>query len=158
MDLVKAVLCGVSDTRLLADHKPSAAPLHNLIKVYREKSAHNDNAPNLTDLSTGLDLKEGIEKLSEEDQIVLLHQYLVDSKRILPEETPAQIEDRQLKRFVIKAAVWIIGFIAVMLFGAVTAIAYRSGVLPSNEVIGTFLEFAGEIVHVIFEGPRLPGG
>lgn len=153
MGLVKEVLSGVSDGRLLVDHKPGASPLQTLIKTYREKSAHNDNAPNLTPTSTGLDLKEGIEKLSIEDQVSMLYAYLSDSKRIVPMETAEQLEDRKFRRWTLKAIVWVICFAIVMLFGAVTAIAVRTGALPSNEVVGTFLEFAGEIVHVIFAGP-----
>ena len=157
MGLVKEVLSGVSDVRLLADHHPGTSPLQTLIKTYREKSAHNDNAPNLTATSTGLDLKEGIEKLPVEDQVGMLYIYLTDSKRIVPVETPEQLEDRKLRHWVIKAIIWVISFMGVMLFGAITAIAVRTGVLPSNEVVGTFLELAGEIVHLIFEGPTLPG-
>jgi hypothetical protein len=153
MGLVKDVLSGVSDTRLLADHKPGKSPLQTLIQTYREKSSHNDNAPNLSATSTGLDLKEGIEKLSLEDQVSMLYLYLTESRRIIPLETPDQVEDRKLRRVGFKAFVFVSSFIAIMFFGAVAAIAYRSGVLPSNEVFGTFFEFAGEIVHLIFAGP-----
>jgi|SRR6185312_2715385 len=153
MGLVKEVLSGVSDTRLLADHSPGHSPLKTLIQTYREKALHNDNAPNLTAGSTGLDLKEGIEKLSIEDQVSILYVYLIDSKRIVPMETPDQLEDRKFRRWTLKAIVWVIAFMSVTLFGAVAAIAYRSGAIPSNEVISAFLEFAGEIVHLIFAGP-----
>lgn len=157
MDLVREVLNGVADARLLTDHHAGATPLHNLVKSYREKSAHNDNAPNLTDVSVGDDLKSGIGKLPVEDQVSMLYQYLVDAKRIMPTETTEQIEDRKTKRWMIKAFVWVLSFITVMLFGAVTAIAVRSGAAPSNELVSTFLEFAGEIVHVIFAGPGKVG-
>lgn len=152
MDLVKQVLNGVSDTRLLSDHHPGASPLQDLIKTYREKSAHNDNAPNLTDLSTGQDLKEGLEKLAVEDQVTMLYEYLCAAKRLVPKETPDQIEERQLKRTAVKAFIWVSGVVVIMLIGAVTTIGVRSGLAPSNELVGTYLEFAGEIAHLIWGG------
>jgi hypothetical protein len=153
VDLVREVLNGVADERLLSNHHAGATPLQNLVKTYREKSAHNDNAPNLTDVSVGSDLKSGIGNLPVEDQVSMLYQYLVDAKRIVPAETVDQIEERKLKHTAIKAFIWVAGFVVVMLFGAVTTIAVRTGAAPSNELVSTFLEFAGEIVHLIFAGP-----
>lgn len=153
MDLVRQVLNGVADNRLLKDHKSGPSPLQHLIETYREKSAHNDNAPNLTDVSVGQDLKHGIEQLPCEDQVQMLYKYLVDARRLTPEESPAEVEDRKMKHWSIKAFIWVASFVIVMTFGAVTAIAVRSGVAPSNELVSTFLEFAGEIVHLIFAGP-----
>lgn len=151
MDLVREVLSGVSDTRLLVDHKEGPTPLHDLIKSYTAKAAHNDNAPNLTETSVGTDLKDGIEKLECEDQVEMLHDYLVKAKRILPTETEAQIEERRVKNLAVRSFIYVTILVVVLFIGAITAIAVRSGRLPSNEVFGTFLEFVGEIVSFIWE-------
>lgn len=151
MDLLRSVLDGVSDTRLLSDHKEGATPLRGLVTAYTAKALHNDNAPNLTDLSTGADLKAGIEKLEIEDQVLLLTDYLEKCKRIVPRESEDQIEERKLKNFAIKSFIYVTILVIVLFIGSVTTIAVRSGRLPSNEVLSTFLEFAGEMASLIWE-------
>ncbi|MDR3392337.1 MAG: hypothetical protein P4L77_11445 [Sulfuriferula sp.] len=151
MDLLRSVLDGVSDTRLLSDHKEGATPLRHLISEYTAKALHNDNAPNLTELSTGADLKAGIEKLEIEDQVIMLSDYLEKCKRIVPRESADQIEERKLKTFAIKSFIYVSITVVVLFIGSVTTIAVRSGRLPSNEVLSTFLEFAGEIAGLIWE-------
>lgn len=151
MDLVREVLKGVSDTRLLTDHKEGPSPLKDLIKAYSAKAAHNDNAANLTELSVGTDLKDGIEHLECEDQVELMHDYLVKAKKILPTETEAQIEERRIRNLAVRSFIYVTIVVVVLFIGAITAIAVRSGKLPSNEVFGTFLDFAGEIVSLIWE-------
>lgn len=151
MDLLRSVLDGVSDTRLLSDHKDGPTPLRHLITEYTAKALHNDNAPNLTDLSTGADLKAGIEKLEIEDQVVLLSDYLEKCKRIVPRESETQIEDRKLRNLAIKSFIYVTITVIVLFIGSITTIAVRSGRLPSNEVLGTFLEFAGEMASLIWE-------
>jgi hypothetical protein len=151
VDLLRSVLDGVSDTRLLSDHKDGPTPLRHLITEYAAKALHNDNAPNLTDLSTGADLKAGIEKLEIEDQVILLTDYLEKCKRIAPRESEDQIEERKLKSLAIKSFIYVSVAVVVLFIGSVTTIAVRSGRLPSNEILSTFLEFASEIVSLIWE-------
>lgn len=151
MDLVRTVLAGVSDGMKLSDHKAGPTPLHRLLKLYEEKASRNDAAPNPTPDFTGADLKNGIEKLSVEDQVELVYGYLENCNRLAPIESPAEVEDRKLKHLAVKIFLWGSLVVILMLFGAVTAIAVRTGALPSNEVVSTFLEFAGDIVDVIWE-------
>lgn len=150
MALLNQVLEGVSDSRLLNDHREGPSPLRSLIKAYTEKAAHNDNAPNLTDQSTGHDLKLGISKLEPEDQMILLYDYLVGCKRIIPPECESEKEDRKLRHTAIRWVIATFCLMGMMLFGAVTSIAVHRGIAPSNEVVSTFLETAGEVAEFIF--------
>lgn len=158
MSLVERVLDGVSDVRLLSDHRQGStpSPLQQLIADYSELSAHNDNAPNLTELSTGADLKTGIQKLDIEQQVKLLYRYLVNAKR-LNDESPAELEDRKMRHWSIKFAMWCFAFVVVMLLGAVTAIAVRTGAAPSNELVSTFLDTASGVVRLLFSSGHSGG-
>jgi hypothetical protein len=150
VSLINEVLEGVSDTRLLTDHKQGPSPLQSLITDYNDKASHNDNAPTLTSLSTGLDLKEGISKLDVEEQVCLLYKYLVDSKRIVHAEEPPEHEERKLKSLGLRVAIYSLSVITIMLFGAFAAIAVKSNTIPNSDLLATFLETVGEFADVIW--------
>ncbi len=151
MCLTDQVLLGVSDKRLLTDHQKGATPLQGLMQAYTLKAARNDNAPNLTDLSTGLDLKSGLQKLEPEDQVELMYGYLVSANRLL--STVAE-DQRKLRNWVVKIFVGVFAAGTLLTFGAVTSIAVRTGAAPSNDLVGGFLDMAGDIAHVIFTSSK----
>jgi hypothetical protein len=155
VSLVRQVLAGVSDTRLLLDHKEGATPLRALIKAYDEKSSHNDNAPNLTPTSTGEDLKSGIEKLLPDEQVEVLNSYVafgqvVPVKHHEHEKEEEAVEDRKLRMLAMKVAIYAVAVVFVMLVASVLTIAVKRGEINS-EMINTFVEFAGEVVMRMFE-------
>jgi hypothetical protein len=170
--LLEQILKGIKDDRLLNTHRPGPSPLNDLIEVYKERSAHDDNLPNLDEYSTGRTLKDGIAAMDADDQVMLLNQYAMATKglRVPPAvktETPATSvapvvatpdtatsgddpEDKKFKRRALMIVIVTGALCFAMLFGAVTAIAVRTGRAPSNELVSTFLESATEIAKLIF--------
>jgi hypothetical protein len=148
--LLRRVLEGISDTRLLSDHKDGPSPLRLLIKAYSAKAEHNDNAPNVTPTFTGADLKDGIEKLEPECQIELLHEYLVAAKKISPSVSEEEVEDRKIWRLAIKLVMFTTAVIVILLVGAGVAIAVRRGEL-NVELLKNVLEFITDVIETIAE-------
>lgn len=148
MSLVEETLVGVSDGKQLSAHR--SEPLKQLIDEYNAYAAHNDNATPVTDDSTGSDLKTGIRALEAEQQVQLLYTYLTRTNRLIGTETEDVKQARNFKYWAMRLSVYTGLTISVGLFGSVTAIAWKTGVGPSNEIVSAFMSTAAEIVKVFF--------
>lgn len=155
--LVERILRGISDTRVVSDHKPGNSPLDELVEQYNRKATHVDELPNITPQSTGLELKSAINLMDSEDQILLLYNYLVACDE-LPEPSPLTKEAvdendrRRLQIWLVKGLFVMASAVVCIIAGAVAMIAVRHGQLADNPALIVLMDTAKDIFDVIAGG------
>lgn len=152
-DVVADLLSDLDDTLPISAIKLAGNPaLKQLVGDYQHFASLSTRTADYDATWSGAEFKNRITLLKSEQQVMLLYRYLDATDAIVDErrDSPAQRLQRQLIRIVIGAT----AVCAVMLFGAITVIAVRSGKLPSNELVDTFLETATEIVKLLFENSK----
>lgn len=155
MSLQRRILKGIDDQRPVLSHSDKRGPLNELIDQYMLHAIHNDALPNITNLTTGLELKQALELLDAELELELIKNYADAQRAVLfPHlklatsipEAPEKAETRKLKHFLIKTA-----FITLQLFiGGVLFAAYRAGGLPDSKVIGPIMSTVSDVAKLIF--------
>ncbi len=148
MSLVEEVLKGIRDDRKLSEKESEA--MTRLLDSYNEIAKDNDHIPNLTDDSTGADLKAGIAKASPPQQVELLRDYLINTHAltgVATPEDPDKAEKRRLRSWLIRFSA-IAGFVLTfILIGAISVVGYRAGAFD-NAVISTLMNTATEIIKL----------
>lgn len=209
MNLTDTYLKGVSDTLPLVDQGELAVALVGLAEAANYYSRKRAGGKELTEVSTGTELKESLNSLRLADRIRVLDIFqtalkemsstrpspleltdltrpprppapptdpqppstvappgfmevlLGDSKNKpipadLPEYVPKtlaeqqELEDRRLRRWLVKTGFWFVVVFISMVVGAIIAIAVRSGQMPDGVVVNSVLSTASEILKLIF--------
>jgi len=220
MNLTDTYLKGVSDTLPLIDQGELAVALVGLAEAANHYIRKRSTGKELTEVSTGTELKESLNALRLADRIRVLDIYqsalkemsttrpspleLTDltrpprppsptlpaapdaplSPRVAPpnfmdvllgtDKKPAQpapvdhgvkhvpeyvpktleeqqdLEDRRLRRWLVKMGFWFAIVFVSMVVGATFAIAVRSGQMPDGVVVNSVLNTASEILKLIF--------
>ena len=155
MSLQRKILKGIDDQRPVLSHSDQRGPLNELIEQYMLHAIHNDALPNITNLTTGLELKQALELLDAELELELVKKYSDAQRAVLfphlklasslPEE-PEKADKRKLRHFLIKTAV-ISGYLFV---GGVMFAAWRSGALGDSKIIGPIMSLASDTAKLIF--------
>lgn len=159
MSLQRRILKGIDDQRPVLSHSEKRGPLNELIDQYMIHAIHNDVLPNITNLTTGLELKEALELLDAELELELIKRYSDSQRAVLyPHlklatsipESPDKVAERGLKHFLIKATV----MTAYLFIGGVLFAAYRSGGLGDSKVIGPIMSTVSDVAKLIFSTPK----
>lgn len=114
----------------------------------------------LTPASSGQELRAAVQQLPAQYQMEVLSIMLesksaAGSAAACPTPSLEQIdamEDRKLRRWVIKAVVLMILFVCSVMTGAVAVIAVKSGQLPDTTFLKGMIDTAAEIAKLIFSG------
>lgn len=153
MTLVKAILKGISDDRIIGNHIAIASPMRDLIEQYNKLAFNNDALPPVLSTSTGEQLKQAVAMLDPEIQVALLHKYSVATKTLdtptLYAEDPIKADERKFRIYVAKLFVTMIAIMMFVLMGVVIALSVKDGKLANEGVIQTLMETAGEIIKLI---------
>jgi hypothetical protein len=153
MMLVQSILKGLRDERALAAHVAVASPTRDLVEQYNKIALYDDNLPKITALSTGRQLKEGIEMLDPQDQVTLLHKYSMAIKSLdTPDEysdTMNASEKRQMRLFAFRACVIVLAMITLIMVGVTLTVAVKSNSLPNDSALKGIVSTIGEIVKFI---------
>jgi hypothetical protein len=176
MHLVNKVLEVVDDAKTLheqGEHTPSLLVMASMVNSLSTKLGHQ--RLNLK-TSIGLQLKEALKKLPRDRQVELLTEFGGDTDfsalgpdsiphttqtpympaipypGITTEDHPMMlqeiIEDRRLKRWVIRCAMYVCMSLFLVMMGAVVALAWRGG-LADGAVISSLMTTASEVLKII---------
>jgi len=158
MNLAHAILKGIANERSLDGHFHVASPLRDLVEQYNKLAMHDDSAVKITALSTGSQLKAAITAMDPEVQVTLLHKYSKATRNLdTPSEyreDPAKQELRQMRMFMFKACVFVIGVLFCVTVGVSMSVAAKTGTIPNQNVFSTLISTAGEILKVILSGGK----
>lgn len=148
-NLIEQILDDIDDQHALEESRLSSnAVLKQLVDDYQYYASMDQRLPDFNPVWTGAEIKQHIALLKPEQQLALLYDYMEGRDEKLDERRGNP--DKKLKRWLLKGGAITIAVCLVMLFGAITVIAVRSGTLPSNGVVEAFLETATEITKLLF--------
>jgi hypothetical protein len=149
--LVERVLKRISDTRSVTDHKPGQLPVDALVEAYNQKAIHVDELPNIKPESTGRELKDAIELMEPEDQVEMLHVYLLHSGEVSEPKAPVEseeVEKRHLNIWFAKGLFLLVCAVVLLICGAMIVLAVREG-HANNAAFAGLLETAKEILDIL---------
>lgn len=151
--LLKAILSGISDEKIVDSHVVIPTPLRDMIRNYNKIALHDQRMPMVTEETTGAQLKEAIGSLSADDQIALLYAYSEANKKhdasAVQSEDPILVEEKKLRVLLTKFFIACLAIFGCMLVGAVVAIAVSMGAFKNfwtNRLVMT----ASDIIKFIF--------
>lgn len=143
----------IDDDVVVLKHKSADSALGRLVAEYNQHSRRIDRLPDLTETSTGKDLKRGIAMLRTEEQVKLAYHYCLN-QGIIEDESAASVDSRKFRQWLIKAGVACSAAFMFALMGAV--MAYINGHhiqegRPSadNGGVQVFLSTAAEIAKIL---------
>lgn len=128
------------------------SPIKQLIDDYQYYAGASAALDDYQVAWTGGEFKTHIAQLTPEQQLILLYRYA--------ESRGEQMDDRRdnaakrWQRVVTKVVVWTLCICAIMMVGAVSMVAVRSGHGPSNEVVSAFFEMAVKIARVLMSNGK----
>jgi hypothetical protein len=150
MNLVTAILKSVSNSKKLAHYPTTASPFNTLIASYKKLAEGDPSLPDLTEASTGYDLKNALNCLDPYDQLRLLHAYVEPSGPVIPTEDVAAVEERKLRHWIIRFSMATCASLAWLVVGGIVAISIRSGALPEGAIVNSFMSLITEVMRLIF--------
>ena len=142
-------LGNISDTLVLAERKETDIALNNLVTNYSKIASRNSNYPDVTEETTGYDIKLMVANLLFEEMVVLVYNFMSDSGRI-DEHREFTKEFRGFKFKVMKFT--IIGLIFVffaVIIGTVVMSAMK-GDMNNNPVVQVFIEIISKVSDILF--------
>ena len=154
MNLVTAILKGVSNSRKLAHYPQAITPLSTLIASYMKLAAIDPSLPKLVENSTGYDLKAALNCLEPYDQIRLLFAYIEPAGMACPTEDVAVAEERKLRHWVVRFSLGLVASLSWLVFGGFVAISVRSGAIPDSAIGSGFMTLITEVMRLIFTAAR----
>lgn len=117
-NVVHEILRGLPDENRLSSYTNMPTPVRELIKRYNDLAVAHHRAQLVTDDSTGLDLKKGIENLDAKEIVFILYDYVHEIDH-LDDPASTQLEDEDdekvngIKTHTIKTLITIVfGFLA----------------------------------------------
>lgn len=119
---------------------------------------HEIDSECLSMSATGKQLKEAIKRLPASKQVVILNEYLSSTKKVANmdqdsieiQEKKEDIQDRRLRREVIRASVYVFLFLILMSVIAVVIVSWKKDALPSADVIKGLFDTLIQILKFIF--------
>lgn len=142
MDYLNSVLAKFADDKHLGEYPPDSS-IRVVYEAYVDGMRKAGKKSELTLDSTVADLRIALKTLNQEEQTGICE--------ICPAEKPAEIEQRRLRHWLIRAGVIIIAPIPCMVVGAGIVIGVRTGVMPENAAFTSIITTATEILKLIFE-------
>ena len=146
--LTEKVLKGIDDTRPVHMHADRSAALKAFLNSYDEQTKLDGTLPVLTPSTSGRELKDAFNMLELEIQLKMLSSYwnTVHGRNT---ESEAVRDERRQRHWMIKAGTIFAGSLALVVVGAMMAIANKNGELPDSAILNGLLKTAGEILKVI---------
>lgn len=147
MRIVQAILAGISDGRIIDSHVVMPTPLRNLVLNYNKIAMNDAKLPVVTEETTGIELKIAISMLDPADTVALLHTYCQAIRKADEPTNPESkilVEEKRLRQLVTRLIIISLVIMALMLMGAVIAIATYMGVFKNfwcNQMVVTVSEF-----------------
>lgn len=126
--LVTAILRGIDDDERLGSILDTAPPLRNLIQAYNKQALAGKNMSVVTTNSTGKDLKDAIEKMDPQEQMLLLKIFssgVEDLDNPLPPQEPLVVNNKQIPDFMIKAIAIIFVVVSCTVVGVTVGAIYN---------------------------------
>lgn len=149
MNLMTTVLIDIDDDAPVLAHKSTESALAKLVKEYATYSKRIERLPDMTETSTGKDLKTAILTMAPEDQIKLAYHYYLACGTLEDEESVEKSE-RNFKLWVAKAVVVVVAGMVLLLVGGAVVYTHRCAPETANEpVISGFLSTAAEIAKIL---------
>lgn len=153
MEHIKSILKGVPDRRRISSHD-EGTPVRLLYQDYAEKAEHDSTLPRITMRSTGIQLKNAICELDHDDAVLLLHSYLVNIEQYEPMAKVMLArtgrDDRALKHWLVRAGVWTMAPIMLLVVGAILFVTVKTGVVSENSALNSIVTTGMEILKLIF--------
>lgn len=150
MALQLRILKGIDDIKPVMSHSSEHTPLNNLIASYMKHAIHDDNLPNITQLTSGADFKAAISLLEPEIMIDLLKAFVDEQRTVLhgwqPKESADKVAARDLKHWLIKFG----AFAFYTTFGGMVIAVYRSGAMANGDVAKSIFGRAVDVAKLIF--------
>lgn len=143
------VLTDIDDDALVLTHKSPESATAKLVKEYDVYARRIERLPNMTDTSTGKELKAAIFSMAPEDQIKLAYHYYLNTGTLEDEES-AEKDERKLKHWVVKWSAFVAGGLVLLLVGGALVYSHRCTAETANEpVLNGFLSTAAEIAKIL---------
>lgn len=150
---ISKILKGMPDSRLLETYAADA-PARVLMDKYVAHAQHDATLAVITLQSTCGELKKALSQLPPAEKITLLYEYLVSTSINSPIASAMLSsearEQRKMKYWLVKSAVWMLGPIIFLVVGAAIAIGVRTGVMTDNPAFNSIISTAMEILKLIF--------
>lgn len=150
---ISKILKGVADSRILESYAEDS-PVRVLVQKYLTRAEHDATLPAITLASTAGEFKKALSQLPPAEKVTLLYEYLVATSASNPiaavlASSEAR-EERKMRHWLIKAAIWLFGPMILLVVGATIAIGVRSGVMSDNPAFSSIVGTAMEILKLIF--------
>lgn len=159
MSLQRRILRTIDDAKPVLSHSDQNQPLKDLIASYMVHAVHNDQLPNITNLTTGLELKEALELLEPDVELDLLKQYS-DGRRaaLYPHlkpvssfgESQAAIDERRQRHWMARFFMMTGTVLVLMIAGGVITLGYKAGAMPDSKVFSSIMTTVSDIAKLIF--------
>lgn len=156
--LVKAILSGVPDERIVDTHTVIPSPLRDLIRGYNKLALNDPLLAEITESTTGKELKSLVVRLRPEDQIQLLYHYSQAVKSLHSPDVYAhdstEVEQRKIALLLKHILAAMIVMFVFFLLGSAAAVAVFTGAL--QDVLSTHVVTSmSEIIRFIFAPGRV---
>lgn len=157
MPLLDQILAQVPNDECLFDTGTGiiSSPLRDLIRRYNHEVQKNQALPDITEKTTGAELKVFIGKLDPEVQLDLLSQFSVATKNLQPlvyEVDPRSIARSNRIEWYKRTAIVFAAVLLCLIFGAGLAAGVINGVF-TNIFASSFVKSELEIMRFIFSSP-----
>lgn len=146
---ITKALDAIPDDFVLSQRKTGDVALNTLISEYNAMAMASSSLTEIKEESTGKDLKEAIDKLSYEERIQLIHDYLSECGRISSDADFNKKMNRFKLRFIQIAAVTILVLFVAVIAGVVTSGIYRNEI-NSNEITNIFMRLVNNVLNIFF--------
>lgn len=151
-DLIKRGLSGVGDDNLLSNVRSDDRGLKRLIEEYRKLSNRYSQYPEITDETTGSELKTFISKTLFEEQIYLIYTYLSGSGKI-EEHFDYEKETKRFYLQFLKFGAYAILFLLVAVVGGVVTTGVLRNDINSDQFISSFMSLVNMLAEM-FAGSK----
>lgn len=148
-EMITKGLKNIRNDFVLSNKKEDDAGLTRLIDEYNNIAKKNSNYSDITGEMTGKEIKEAINKLTFEEQMIVIYGYLCGSGKV----SEILDYDQEVKKFRINF-LWWAGYAFLFLFIAVIGGVITAGIIRNdintNELLRIFMSLVNKITDIWF--------
>lgn len=148
-EMITKGLKNIRNDFVLSNKKEDDAGLNRLVDEYNNIAKKNSNYSDITGEMTGKEIKEAINKLTFEEQMIVIYGYLCGSGKV----SEILDYDQEVKKFRINF-LWWAAYAFLFLFVAVIGGVITAGIIRNdintNELLSIFMSLVNKVTDIWF--------
>jgi hypothetical protein len=150
MALMETVLQRVDDRERVTERMEKSVALRELVEGYQQYTRDDANLANITTLTTGLELKEALRRLTPEAQLTLLKKYSDTIHGVVTVEPADQVEERRNRHWLFKLFGLVASSILLIMVASFVSIVVNGHGAGDASVFTSVMSTTLEIAKLIF--------